>query len=340
MQDIADKLELSVATVSRSLRRVPGINPETRALVLQTASELGYRASKTYQNTPLEKDKLKHIGIFIETPHSHLPPAYMTGLIDASMSLNASPVIHYVKPGECESILDPAHQPAAMRSGLLSGAILIFWWPTDVVKKLSKKMPIVSIMHKYPGTGIDMIGIDNEEGMALLVEQLYNQGHRKIGFFGRCKQLHWANVRFGGYVAALTAHGLKFNAKHVIDTSFEDAINFESDWSQYTPQAEKLTKQGVTAWICVSEPAGWNLNQYLTKQGLRVPQDVSITGFHRPTPPEPNQPDMTSVSASHEAIGAAAMRRLLHRIQNPAETSRAILFPCEPYQGQTTGPAQ
>lgn len=335
MQDIAAELGLSIATVSRALRRVPGINAETRARVLRTASELGYQLPQTYRNAPLERAQLHHIGVFIETSQTHLPPAYLTGLSDASMNLNASLVVHYVKPGECEALLDPKNQPRAMSSGLLSGAVLIFWWPTEVVQDLSKHLPLVSIMHRYPGTDVDMIGIDNEGGIGLLVRHLHEQGHRKIGFVGRCAQLHWANVRFGGYVAALSALDLEYSRERVLDVSFDTLNNYEGSWAKVLPRAERLTREGVTAWICASEPGGWQLHQFLTGKKLRVPEDVSVTGFHRPNFRDPARPDLASVSASYEAIGSAALRRLLYRIQNPLETSRMILFPCDLYAGRT-----
>ena len=127
MQDIADRLNISVATVSRALRRMPGINPETRSRVFQTATELGYRLAKSYRTTALEDSQLHHVGVFIQTPQTHVPaPFYLAGMSDASVSLNASLVVHYLDPSSSERILRPEFQPSAMRSGLLSGIILIF----------------------------------------------------------------------------------------------------------------------------------------------------------------------------------------------------------------------
>ena len=106
MQNIAEKLNISVATVSRALRRVPGINADTRASVLQTASELGYRLPGKYRNLTIGKDRLTHIGVFIETTNSNLSHPYLTGLSEAALALNSSLVIHHVKPGECERVLE------------------------------------------------------------------------------------------------------------------------------------------------------------------------------------------------------------------------------------------
>jgi DNA-binding LacI/PurR family transcriptional regulator len=204
---------------------------------------------------------------------------------------------------------------------------------------LSQKLPTVSIMHKYPGTDVDMVGIDNEGGMDILVRHLYNQGHRRIAFLGRCAKLHWANARFGGYVAALSALGLEYRPDWVVDVDFDTISLLDADWSGHEARVEKLTSEGITAWVCATEPAGWMMHDWLTRRGIRVPEDVSITGFHRPAKLESSSLDLTSVGSSYEAIGAASLKRLQLRIQNPAEASRTVLFPCEFYPGSTVGPA-
>src|SRR5207302_5765874 len=124
--------------------------------------------------------------------------------------LNASLVVHHVRPENCAQVLDTRYQPPAMRSGLLSGVVLIFRWPLQVVRELSRMMPTVSIAHRYPGVDIDCVSIDNQAGIELLVRHLEKLGHRKIGFFGRCRDVHWATVRFGAYVAALTNIGAEY----------------------------------------------------------------------------------------------------------------------------------
>lgn len=339
MRTIAERLNLSVATVSRALRRVPGINPGTRARVIQAAAQMGYHLPKNYRSEPLDNGQLQHIGALVEMPANSMPPdSYIVGMSDAATTLNASLIVHYVKPENCEQILKPQYQPRAMSSGLLSGLILVFRWPTHIVQKLSKLKPIVSIAHQYPGVETDVLGIDNLGGVELLMRHLHGLGHRQIGFFGRCPGLHWSSVRFGGYVAALTNLHLDYRPEWVVDVDSEHLISRESDWDACCSQVERLTRSGVTAWVCASEPAGWELTNCLRARGFRVPEDVSITGFHSPDRPESGKPDLTSVRASYEAIGAAAMKRILYRIQNPAESTRAILFPCELQNGLTTAP--
>jgi LacI family transcriptional regulator len=339
MRTIAEKLNLSVATVSRALRRIPGINPETRARVMQTAAQLGYHSPKTYRAEPLASGHLHHIGVLVEMPTNQMPPdSYIIGMSDAAMTLNASLVIHYVKADQCERILEPEFQPRAMSSGLLSGLILVFRWPAEIVRELTRTTPAVSIAHKYTGVATDVLGIDNQEGIDVLMRHLHGLGHRKIGFLGRCGELHWSSMRFGAYVASLTSLGLEYQPGWVVDADFERLTNLESNWDEFCARAGQLASEGVSAWICASEPVGWQLTAWLRAHDIRVPEDVSVAGFHPPDSPPPDKPMLTSVRTSYQAIGAAALKRILYRIQNPAESTRTILFPGELHIGQTTAP--
>jgi len=337
MRDIADALNISLATVSRALRRVHGINPETRARVMQTAAQLGYRMAKSYRNESLRGSKLHQVGVLINTPFTQVPAPYLTGMSDAAMTLNAALVVHYVRPETCDKILSPEFQPPALRANLLSGLILVFRWPMDVVQKLSRQIPTVSIVHKYSGLDVDMVGIDNEDGIEELVTHLHGLGHRKIGFFGRCNEVYWGKSRFGAYIAAIEGVGISYKSQWAVNVDYVDLSDYRLSWDRYCEQAERITRQeGVSAWISVTEPAGGRLYAWLTAHNLRVPEDVSVTGFHKPDDAHFSERPLTSVTASYEAIGAAALKRLLYRIQNPAETTRTILFPCELYPGETT----
>ena len=339
MHTIAERLDLSVATVSRALRRVPGINPETRARVMQMAAQLDYKLPNAYRSEPMQSKKLHHIGVLIETPADQRPADnYIVGMSDAALSLNASLVIHFVTPEHSRRILDPKYQPRAMSAGLLSGLILVYRWPVEIVQELTKTTLAVSIAHKYPGVDIDVLGIDNMSGIELLMNRLYDFGHRKIGFFGRCGALYWSTVRFGAYVTTLTNLGLSYKPGWVVDVGLGPLTNLDSDWSASCAKARALAEDGVTAWVCASEPAGWELMTCLQAGGIRVPEDVSVVGFHAPDQPLSGKPLLTSVKASYEAIGAAALRRILYRVQNPLETTRTILFPCELQVGNSTAP--
>ncbi len=220
-----------------------------------------------------------------------------------------------------------------MQAGLMSGVIFVFNWPAHVVKEISSKFRAVSIMHRYPGVDLDMIGVANQDGVDLLVSRLHDLGHRKIGFLGRSSALHWSTQRFGGYVASLSRVGIPYRPEWVIDMEAQ-ALTTSSlaDEAAMAEAVRLIREDGVQAWICSTETVGQRFHGWCISNGLRIPEDVSITGFHR-SENDMGELPLTSVTASYQAMGAAALRRLLYRIQNPAETTRQILFPFELYEG-------
>ncbi len=153
----------------------------------------------------------------------------------ASVMLNLAILSHHITMEECQGILNPGHQPTAMKAGLVEGLVLIHRWPTEVALRLSHKWPTVSIVHHYPETSIDHIGIDDRTGVAALMSHLYRGGHRRIGFFGLCREMSWACFRFAAYVESLMRMGLSYEPQNVVEVSLADAmapVTFEcGDWN-------------------------------------------------------------------------------------------------------------
>ena len=346
MHTIAERLGLSVATVSRALRGVAGINARTRARVFEAAAQLGYQLPRSFRAEDLQNGKLHHVAVLVQTPPTQAAsPHYLVGMSEAAMSLNASLVVHHVEPGQCDRLLEPKFQPRAMQSGLVSGVIFVFRWPPEVVRAISRRFATVSITHRYPGVDLDLIGVDNHEGADLLVSHLHGLGHRRIGFLGRCPDLHWATQRFAGYVAALNRLGLAYEPGWVVDMSLAaltDPRHAFAVSEEPLAQVERCARgEGVRAWVCSSETVGQGLHRWVQARpggGLRVPEELSLTGFHRSPAGAgaEEQPPLTSVTASYQAMGAAALKRLLFRIQNPVESTRRVLFPFELYPGVTS----
>ena len=102
-------------------------------------------------------------------------------------------------------------QPRALASGQVDGIVLIHRWPMEIPRALRKKVPVVSIIHDYPGTDVDVVSTDDRGGMYLLVGHLAAAKYRRIGFFGLCPEMTWSSSRFAGFVDAAVRHGRGFD---------------------------------------------------------------------------------------------------------------------------------
>jgi DNA-binding LacI/PurR family transcriptional regulator len=183
-QIIANKLKVSVPTVSKALSGHPDVNSETHTRVLSLATKLGYNVpgrSKKVKSLTSEDHHL--IGVFVsKTSEQTQDVNYFAGMSSTYAKMNISLLFHYCSAEECGLILSPEYQPPAMRDELLSGAILVNQWPPSIVKKINNKVPCVSIINDFPESNMDVIGIDENDGIYKLISHLHELGHQKIGF--------------------------------------------------------------------------------------------------------------------------------------------------------------
>jgi len=338
---IAENLNLSVATVSKALRGdYSDINHETRERVVNMASQLGYTnfGSRTQQAIAEDEDtKICTVGVLIlRKLHEWQHTSYFAGMSEKCAKMNVSLVLHYVSQDNCHQILHKEHQPPALRDGTMSGLILVNKWPADVVTWLNAHVPCVSIQHSYQHARMDIIGVDQEQGIDLLAEHLYNKGHRKIGFFGNCGQIYNARSRLSAYVSTLSKLGLELNLSNIIDVSPEHLEDKEIQLSGQIESVIRRLNDGVRAWICASDWVGYLLSRGLIDRGYTIPKDVSIVGFDDSEDNTLGCPKLTSITVPALRIGAEALRRLINRIKHPASPPLKVMLPCKMFEAQTS----
>ncbi len=333
---VAKKLNLSIPTVWRALRDVKGIHPQTRDLVVQTASELGYVIPKIA--VEMAQTKTHTILVLAHCPPHGTSLAFTTGISRAALQFNLNVLIHQVEFSNSASILVPALQPKAMKSDMINGIILISRWNPEVAEYLSSKWPTISITHRYAETKIDHVGVDDRIGMLSLVKHLHAAGHRKIGFFGMNREVSWACSRVSAFFEAIMLCDIEYDKNNIVSISVENSMSFlpfpSGAWSK---QLLNQIKQGTDAWICSSSATANTLYRFLVNKGIKMPDDVSLAGFHRGViDTTPDLPVITSTIVNETDIGFTAVQRLKIRMENLQEPPRSILLPCEFGDGETT----
>ena len=337
---IAKELNLSIATVSRSLRGHPHIHPTTRKRVINLASKLGYRSMDDPHESESDTKKLITFGVGVcwsrETAQDVSTAAYhmLAGISEATARMGISMDTRFVPKESFRETAEPQYYFPAMRTGMLSGLLLIYPFPREIVRGFAKQLPCVTVVHSYLDLGADCIDNDHAEGTRMLVDHLYSLGHRRIGFLSlpMLADQSWLFNRFAGYMRALSQLGLDR------DSSIEFNVyrpNLDAD--KLADAVVEHTRRGVTAWVCTDDSVGYELCPLLQKRGLRIPQDVSITGFSGLASPQ-GCLQLTTVRPPFERMGAAAVQRLFNRLSQPNESPYHIQFGCEFVEGETTGP--
>ncbi len=328
-RQIASTLNLSVATISRSLKNDQAINPKTRALVRETARQLGYEIP-TLQNQ--RTGQMNPFCVLIQTdtiPNSmnHYSPAgYMTGISEAAFRQHTSMIVHYVSLANRDCAADPEFLPKALTSGTAEGIILVHYYPDEVVKKFSESFPCVSISYDYRLPRMDVVSENNLNGLTTLLEYLKEHNHRRIAFVGRDVNLYYTHrTRLSGFIFGLLENKLKYYPEYVYNVDMQET-------------EERLIKsiknKEFSAIVCGSEELGYELMKKFRDADIRVPEDISLVGFNSMPPPD-GLPQLTSMRNPSEQIGITAVTALKERIAHQNMPAQRIFIDCAFVKGET-----
>ena len=337
LEDIAATLDLSVSTVSRSLKQDERISPRTRAKVATCANQLGYRIKKSptrdvfiyNSGTSLRKT----VAVFILIGHENLasaPLAYkmVEGISHLAHRLGISLILHTVPCGKSEAIHLPKNQPPAMRDGTLDGAILIHGFKEEVLELFAKQIPSVSVAHFHKDISIGYVGVDNSAGMADIVDHLAGLGHSKIAYLTLDYKTTFSEERLSGFLLGHLRNGISFDDKLLVETPEE------IDESGCEKVIEAMNA-GATALVCVNDNLALKIFNRLKGAGIKIPEDISLTGFDGLKVPE-GIPELTTVKVNFEDLGAEALEKLLSRIDNPGKAETKTLLPGKISIGEST----
>ncbi len=188
-------------------------------------------------------------------------------------------------------------------------------WPRPsygLYREIEQRMPCVLTHSVLPGFRFASVGVSDVEGVAQLVDNLVANGHRKIAAICKSDEQTGMN-RFVGYTTGLRRNAIEFEEESVlwyVDDELEDLF---SDANAHRVLA---TMAGRTAVVCFNDQLVSRFYPFLERQGVRVPEDISIVGFDDSIDRKDIKP-LTTVRHPKEELGRAAAKALLTLIDTP-----------------------
>ncbi|MCL1500419.1 LacI family transcriptional regulator [Xanthomonas nasturtii] len=320
--DIAYLAGVSQPTVSRALRGSPMVNEETRKRILRIAKELNYKVDKNASSLRLRNAGTLAL-LFFEDPtadDSLINPFFhsMLGSITRACALQGYDLLVSFQQ------LSKDWQADYEDSNKADGIILLGYGDYQQSRQrlqllVEQGTHFVRWGAALPGQPGISIGSDNYQGGLDITEHLLAQGCRRIAFLGHASN-HYPEFeeRYRGYVAALAQQEL------VAEASLQfDAITTEL--SGYTACLELLASGKAFDAVCAaSDLIAIGAMRALRERGLRVPQDVAISGFDDIALAASVAPALSTVQQDTKQAGTLLVESLVALIRGEAAQSRTI----------------
>ena len=326
--DVANYAGVSKTTVSAVLNNGPHVKEETRRKVEEAVKALGYVCNNNARG--LRKRETKCLGVIaaVETRDIHtyefnfevgqfgyaVAHGIPDGLVDSDYGLITEQYCPSEMAGELPSIIKNARVDGVFLIGSL--------FDEEFLQRLrAMKLPAVCVGTSY--ASIDCVYPDVARGMYLQVEELVRNGARRIAMVNCPPEFANAKKRIAGWNQAVSELGDQLTA------TWEIQCRTNTGEGGYLA-TKKLWESGARpdGLVTAHEAIALGAMRYLHEQGIRVPEDISVTSYETSVLGGYSIPPLTSVNVKKEEMGAIAAKMLIDRIEPPdAPLQKHVITP-------------
>jgi LacI family transcriptional regulator len=300
LEQVAKRAGVSTATVSRVLNKSGVVRSATRTRVIKAISELNYHPNLHARS--LAKGASRTIGMIA----SNLENPFF---FDIFRTLEADAYNHGYEVVAAHTGYNSDHLMSCVR--LMIGrrvaglAVIVSEMDTGLIRELAEsKIPVVFYDVGTAGRGMSNIRVNYRRGIQRVVEYLYNLGHRRLTFAGHHATLGPIGERERAFVETVSGYAPAVEYSTVAD---QDGL------AGGQQAARQILDSGFrpTAIICVNDVMAVGVLRELRERGLRVPADISVTGFDNIQLSEFSCPPLTTLHIPREHIGHLAFSMLV-----------------------------
>jgi len=325
IKDVAKAANVSIATVSLVLHNNERISPETKKRVLKSIKELNYYPFRSAQG--LVSRKTGNIGFIITEEHFlRTEPFYTRVFLGAEFEAREND--YYVLLATIKSSFkknDPL--PRFILERNFDGIVITGKVPEAFIESLLKyKMPIVFIDYVPPFGDFPSVLIDNLRGGVLATEHLINNGYKDIAFIGGEISHPSIMERLQGYKLALERANNNSNGLIVTNDEYLTRQN------GYKLAKELFDrKKDITAIFAANNPTAMGVMKYLTDNGKKIPDDVSIMSFDDVEAAMLINPPLTTIRVPKVEMGIEAVQLLMkiQKYNGKNNIAKKIIVPVE-----------
>lgn len=315
LEEVAKRAGVSTATVSRVLNNLEIVRPATKAKVLKAIAELNYQPNLHART--LAGGRSNTIGMIA----SNLENPFF---FDVFRSLEAQARMNGYEVVVAHTDYDPERLVRSVR--LMIGrrvaglAVVVSEMDPALIKELqAARTPCVFYDVGKPQERMTNIRVNYRHGIERLVEYLHDLGHRRLAFVGHHTSLAPTSERETAFVTTVR----KF-APEIEWRTETDRDSFEGG----RMAALRLLAAGFepTAIVCVNDIMAVGVMRALREKGLRIPEDVSVTGFDNIRLAEYCEPPLTTVHILRDEVGRLAFAALVPNKDMPHVPGHEIVI--------------
>ena len=316
MKDVAREANVSLGTVSNVLNQRPSVSEANREKVMRAVEKLQFRPNTAART--LKTKSSRSIGLIIPDINNPFYPELARGVEDTAKKYGHSILLcnndrNKEKEREYIDILIEKN---------VDGIILVK--PRIGIAQLQKIReicPVVAVDADYVPEGqFDIINVDDDNGMRLAMELLYEYGHRRIAFISGLLESVSSRSRRQAYIDFLTEKSIPVRPEYI-------AMGAYNWYSGYTCTVELLRLlTPPTAIFAANDLMAIGAMKAIHERRQKIPLDISVMGYDDIDMASLCTPQLTTIWQPKYEIGVLSVNMLLnHRRSEEIESKQVTL---------------
>lgn len=321
--DIARKLNVSPATVSRSLNNHPAVSKKTRKKIEETARAMGYRSNLFASN--LRKQRTHTLGVIVPKLDSNFVSSVVAGIEKVANKAGYNLIISQSQESEKKEITNAS----TMFNSRVDGLIVSLAFDTKSLAHFepffSKNIPVIFFDRVSNDQVAANVVIDNFKAGYEATSHLIDQGCKRIAHItGNLSRNVYAD-RLRGYQAALEEHHIPFHKRELIINNLDEKSALEAAKQLLSmkplPDGIFITNDNCAA-ICL---------ETLKEAGFRIPEDIAIVGFNNDLITRVIEPNITTINYPGQEMGEIVAHHMVNHLENiaPLTATNTIIIRSE-----------
>jgi LacI family transcriptional regulator len=301
--DIAQKLNISAATVSRGLKDHPGINKNTKKKILAMANEMGYRSNSFASSLRTKRGNV--IGVIVPRLNSNFMSDVIAGI---EKVVNDSGYNLFISQS-LETMEKEVSNAKAMFNNRVDGLLVSLAYNTDNIDHfeafIKRDIPVIFFDRVAEHEHCPSIFIDNYKAAYNITTHLIEQGCKRIVHIAGNQLRNVYRDRFNGYKKALDDHQIPF----------DDDLLIINDLSAHagTQAAQQILTMDVMpdGVFTANDLCAISCMQVLKSEGIKIPEDIAFAGFNNDPTACVIEPNLTTIDYKGYEMGEVAAKVLI-----------------------------
>jgi DNA-binding LacI/PurR family transcriptional regulator len=329
LAEVARKVGVSEATVSRVLNDRPGVSEPTRQAVLTALDVLGYE-----RPTKLRGERARLVGLVLPELQNPIFPAFAEVVGVGLAQRGFTPVLCTQTSGG----VSEADYVDLLLAQQVSGIVFVGGLyaeeaaPHDHYARLAeRRLPTVLVNAAFRDLGFPRVSCDDGVAVEQAMNHLVSLGHTKVGLLIGPPDHVPSQRKIAAALRLAPRFGLTVPQPRIAHSLY----SLESAQASAT----RLIDEGVTGIICASDPMALGAIRAARRAGLSVPRDVSVVGFDDSALMTCVDPPLTTVRQPIEPMCRMVIELLVAQIAGSGPSHDELLFEPELVVRNSTGPA-